>query len=570
MSSNSKDWQKLCAERKERRLQSIPKDWLIHAPPESQRNVLNVPETCGLLTGHELDITSTTDVDTLLGKLALGQWSSVEVTTAFYKRAIVAQQLTNCLTEIFVEKALARAKEVDEYFQQTGKTIGPLHGLPISLKDQFCIKGMDTVMGYAGWIGKPAEKDSVLIEILYDLGAVPFVRTNVPQTLLWGETYNHVFGRTTNPYDRYMTPGGSTGGEGALLAMHGSPLGVGTDIGGSVRIPAAFCGLYSLRPSYGRLPYQGCVNSQLGQESISSVLGPMTSSPSGVLRFTKAIIDAKPWNSDPLAVRKPWSRDEYELGEHGNGVGMCFAIMWDDDIVKPHPPVIRAMEITKAALEAAGHKVINWVPHRHAEIYKNTAQIFFADSGHDFFTDCELSGEPLIQTMSPAENAHELVLDGLPLSRTLVEKPAHLSAYDLWQLHNEKRELRKSYLDHWEATKAITGTGRAVDAIISPVSPHTACPHGCHIHGFYTVLCNNLDLTTSVFPVSFADKDLDKKLPPHEFRNQDDKAVYHLYDSELFHGLPVGLQLIGRTLEEEGVIGMTEVMDKALKAYKAA
>ena len=99
------------------------------------------------------------------------------------------------------------------------------------------------------WIGKYADKNAVLVDILYDCGAVPFVRTNVPQTLMvrppiwrtpseieralqWGETYNHVFGRTTNPYNRYMTPGGSSGGEGALVAMRGSPLGVGTDIGG--------------------------------------------------------------------------------------------------------------------------------------------------------------------------------------------------------------------------------------------------------------------------------------------------------------------------------------------------
>ena len=114
--------------------------------------------------------------------------------------------------------------------------------------------------GYACNIGKFAEDDCVLVEILYELGAVPFVRTNVPQTLMvsnvfslfcqdcgsgnvgltlssysnvqWSETRNNVFGRTTNPYNRNLAPGGSSGGEGALLAMRGSPLGVGTDLGG--------------------------------------------------------------------------------------------------------------------------------------------------------------------------------------------------------------------------------------------------------------------------------------------------------------------------------------------------
>ena len=82
----------------------------------------------------------------------------------------------------------------------------------------------------------------------------------------------------------------------------------------------------------------------------------MANSISGVKRFAKAIIDAKPWNRDPLVVRKPWNESEYALEEHGHGVGMCFAIMWDNDVVKPHPPLIRGMQLVKEALEAAGHK----------------------------------------------------------------------------------------------------------------------------------------------------------------------------------------------------------------------
>lgn len=159
----------------------------------------------------------------------------------------------------------------------------------------------------------------------------------------------------------------------------------------SVRIPGAFCGLYSLRPSYERLPYANAANAQEGQESISSTLGPMANSLSAVKRFTKAIIDGKPWRRDPLAVRKPWNDEEYALADHGYGVGLCFAIMWDNNVIKPHPPLTRAMEITKKALQAAGHKgervawfflegrpqrsndlllVIDWMPHRHMEIYK--------------------------------------------------------------------------------------------------------------------------------------------------------------------------------------------------------
>ena len=91
--SSTMSWQTLCAERKRKQLESIPKEWLITPAPEEQRNVIDVPELCGLLTDREVQITSTVDVEVLLGKLALGEWSSVEATTAFYKRAIIAQQL---------------------------------------------------------------------------------------------------------------------------------------------------------------------------------------------------------------------------------------------------------------------------------------------------------------------------------------------------------------------------------------------------------------------------------------------------------------------------------------------
>ncbi|KAI0761173.1 general amidase [Trametes elegans] len=562
------DWKALCAARKQRQLEQIPEEWTISPPPADQRNVLDIPRTCGLLTGRELDITDTVNVAVLLDKLRTGEWSSVEVTTAFYKRAIVAQQLTNCLTEIFIERALARAKEVDDYLRTQGKPMGPLHGLPISLKDQFCIKGLETIMGYAGWIGRVADRDSVVVEILYECGAVPFVRTNVPQTLMWGETFNHVFGHTTNPFNRAMTSGGSSGGEGALVALRGSPLGLGTDIGGSVRIPSAFCGLYGLRPSYERLPYCNAVNAQEGQESISSVLGPMTNSLEGVRLFTKAVIDSKPWRKDPLCVRKDWSEREYALGDHGGpGAKMSFALMWDNGVVKPHPPLIRAMTLVKQALEAAGHSVVDWENHRHMEIYKNGQSIFSADDALDLLNDCALSGEPLIQTMSPDTDAHAYALDE-PMEHAIVGERRHLSAYELWQLHREKRALRKSHLDHWEATAVRTGTGRPVDAIISPAAAYAACPHGCNSDAFYTGFCNFLDYTASVFPVTFADKALDQPAPPHAFYNHEDEAVYKLYDPELWHGMPVGLQLIGRTLEEEGVIAMTEVVDSALKVFK--
>jgi len=293
----------------------------------------------------------------------------------------------------------------------------------------------------------------------------------------------------------------------------------------------------------------------------------MTNTLSGVKTFTKAIIDSDPWLKDPLVVRKEWSQQEYELVDHGGGKNLCFAIMWDNEVVRPHPPLHRAMQITKDALEAAGHKVIDWVPHRHMEIYKCAQTILNADGAHDYMIDCAASGEPLIATMSPEIDPHPTTLEQT-LIKKLVGPPKHHSAWELWQLHKEKRELRKSYLDHWQATVSETGTGRPVDAIISPAVAYTAVPHGLNSDSFYTTLGNAMDYSCAMFPVTYVDAELDQPHPPHEFHNHEDEAIYKLYTPELFPGTPVGLQLIGRTLEEEAVIGMTEIVDNALKKFK--
>lgn len=560
----SVSWKDLVADKKQRQTASIPREWLITPPPGSVRDVRGVPEECGLLSPKELEITNTVDVELILRNLAIAKWTAVEVTLAFYKRAIVAQQVVNCLTEIFVERALARAKELDAHLEATGKVVGPLHGLPISLKDQISIKGLETTIGYVSWIGKYASRDAVLVEILYEAGAVPFVRTNVPQTLMWPETYNKVFGRTLNPNNRKLTCGGSSGGEGALIAMKGSPLGVGSDIGGSVRIPAGLNGIYGLRPSYGRVPYAGSVNSMEGQDSILSVLGPLSNSLSGIKLFMQAVSAYKPWLKDPIARRAPWNEDAYALTEHGGGQQLCFGIIWHDGQITPHPPVTRALEATKAALLAAGHKVVDWIPYKHKDIVEVTYKIWTSGSDDDYKAVATLTGEPILNTMEILADENAVVSnDFLPIQE-------NISAFKLWQLQKEKLALRQQYLDYWNKSVQISGTGRPVDAIISPMSPYGgAPPHGLNRSADYTAIWNTLDYATAVFPVTRVDPKLDANKPPHTFLGERDQAHYAMYDPETFWNAPIGLQLIGRRDEEEAVIAMTEIVDAALKAGAA-
>ena len=175
-------------------------------------------------------------------------WNAKNVLKAFIKAAIRAHVETNCLTEVMFEEALERADQLDQEFAATGRLRGRLHGIPVSLKDQVNVKGFDSTIGLTEFVNQPAEENAPVVDRLIEEGAIPFTKTNVPQALFSLECSNPIFGATHNPYKRGFSCGGSSGGEAALLASDGSCMGIGSDIAGSLRIPAHYSGCYSLKP----------------------------------------------------------------------------------------------------------------------------------------------------------------------------------------------------------------------------------------------------------------------------------------------------------------------------------
>lgn len=152
------------------------------------------------------------------------------------------------LADINFEWAKNRAKEMDKELQE-GKCRGPLHGIPISVKDELILAGTVSTNGLASKSDNLNIEDGLCVEAFKLQGAIPFTKTNVPQLVMIPETDNNVFGRCDNPHDITRTPGGSSGGEACLIGAKCSPFGLGTDIGGSVRIPAACCNIYGFKPS---------------------------------------------------------------------------------------------------------------------------------------------------------------------------------------------------------------------------------------------------------------------------------------------------------------------------------
>ncbi|KAF6813462.1 fatty-acid amide hydrolase (amidase) [Colletotrichum plurivorum] len=521
-------WELAAARKRESLAASIPAEWRVPKnllPPESQEDVTGWPEASGWLTPEELAITESTAAD-LLPKLASGALKSVDVTKAFCKRAVAAHQLTNCLSETCFDRALSTAAALDEHLARTGKPIGPFHGLPVSLKDNFNLRGLDATVGFASHVDSPAASDAALAQLLEEAGAVFYVKTNVPTAMMIAESVNNVFGRTVNPRNRNLTSGGSSGGESALISFKGSPLGVGTDIGGSLRIPAACTGIFTLRPSFGRFPTLGCRSGMAGQEAVQSVNGPMTRTITDLEMYCRAVVGSQTWLRDPRCVPIPWR--EVKLPAK-----LRVAVMWHDGIVRPTAPVARALRETVAKLEAAGVDIVDWDPVDQQQGLSLLERMFIADGGISIRKELEKTGEPFRPEMEAYSTAKEV------------------GTYDMWQIHLERTAFQKRYLDRWNAA--------GIDAILCPTTPFASVKNGTFKHVGYTGVYNILDYACVSFPTGLSvDKSVDTTDPAAKPLGPVCEAIQAEYDADAVHGMPISLQLVARRLEEEKAIAMVK------------
>ncbi|EST07179.1 Amidase [Kalmanozyma brasiliensis GHG001] len=542
-------WQEVAEAKRAQREALIPDAYKVAAdslPAASTDSVVDFPRTTGILSEREIEITETDDVSVLLKKLASGHYTAVEVLEAFIKRTCIAHQLVNPLTEIHFDDARKLAAELDAELKSTGKVRGPLHGLPMSVKDQFQIKGSDATIGYISYANKPSTADSVLVEVIKKAGAVPFVKTNLPQTIMYSESSNHLWGTTLNPHNRTLHPGGSSGGEGALVAMKGSPLGVGTDVGGSVRIPAALCGLFGLRPCSHRFPYEGAVNSLVGQITIPSVLGPLSRSLTGLTEFSKAVLAQEPWLLDPQTPSMPWNEDRFQQARTQKKLNI--GVMWHDGAIKPSPPYERAIKEVLSAL--SDHDIVDFEAYKTNEAMEILVEAFIADGGKDISAAIAPLDEPLGPCLSG------------------IGKPEY-TGHQVWLANKRKLEFQKAYLDHWNATAKQTKDGRPIDILIVPGMAYTAIPPGNDIYVAYTGIFNLVDYPAVVLPITKVDPAVDGLAKRSgDFLSEDDEKWYKKWDAEKLVNAPVSVQIVGRRYEEEAVLGYAEQVWNAFAASK--
>ncbi|GMG32983.1 unnamed protein product [Ambrosiozyma monospora] len=313
------------------------------------------------LSLEERTITNLTATE-LASAIASKKYTSVAVLKAFAHRCVIAHQFTNLAVQFFINEGIKRAQELDDHLANTGKTVGPLHGVPISLKEHMGYAGKVTHGGWVSYLDNIPKESDVTIDILYKLGCVFYVRTNEPQGLMMLDTDNNITGRTRNTHNSLLTSGGSSGGEGVCVSARGSPWGVGTDIGGSIRSPAAFSGVYGLKPTSKRVSLAGTgVSPGKGQESVYACAGPLTNSIDDIELFMDAYVNmGKPWNLDQNSLPMPWRHEVATTYKKPSDITV--AIMWDDGLVRPQPPITRGLKYLQDKLSQAGVKVIKFDP----------------------------------------------------------------------------------------------------------------------------------------------------------------------------------------------------------------
>lgn len=381
---------------------------------------------------------------------------------------------------MFFQQAQDRARELD-LLREKGQLAGPLHGLPISLKDSFQVQGTDATLGFVAYLDNgPSQENSCLVDILLRQGAVLYCKTNIPQTLMTGDSHNHVFGRTLNPWNSSLTAGGSSGGEGALVAFRGSPLGVGTDVAGSIRIPSLCCGVYGFKPTAGRVPYGK--QAPLGNPGLRSVLasaGPLANDFDALAIFTKAVLDARPAQLDSTAIDTPWRPIE------GLKAKLRFGVLAEDPLFPLQPPVKKALADAASLLKEAGHEII---PLKATEglvgfSYDVATQLWSLDKSSA--ETVSKGGEPFIPSIVVGREA----MRQIKFDRSLVPDTRSIEeALDRLALLNVKRsEIQESWREAWEQHQ--------LDAVIGPGNQSLAVEHDQYGPAPYTAIINFLDVS---------------------------------------------------------------------------
>jgi fatty acid amide hydrolase len=483
--------------------------------------------------------------------LARGEVSAGEVLRAHLDRIDQVDGRVRAFTEVLREQATADA-EASDARRKHGEARGPLDGVPVSIKECYDVAGRATTLGLPSWRGRVAEHDAAMIVALREAGAVLLGRTNLSQTMLYVEAKNPIFGQTANPWSLAHSPGGSSGGEGAAIASGMSPLGLGTDIGGSIRTPAHFCGISGFKPTLDRLPMRGYRTVNPGQETVRAMGGPMARAVADLALFFRAI-DAR--RASQLDVRVPplaWEEPDRVRLE-----GLRVGAYVDDGVLPASAAIVRGVERASAALRSRGCEVRPFQPPDVRGLVGAYLGVLSADGGMNIRAalaggEVDPSLAALRRVVSLPASARRLAARaaraiGQSSLALLLDAIGKKSVDEFWRITDRLRLYRTTLIEAMDRER--------IDALVCPAFATAALPHGAS-RGFtlassYSILFNATQLPAGVVPVTRV-----RQAETTRASGRDGLAVHAAYVDGKSAGLPIGVQLVGRPWSDHVVLAL--------------
>ncbi|HWW52753.1 MAG TPA: amidase family protein [Acidimicrobiales bacterium] len=479
-----------------------------------------------------MDPTSATTTELTLA-LHEKQISSREVLDALLAHVEKRNPALNAVVTLDVDRALVAAAAADAATAR-GAPAGALHGLPMTVKDVYETEGLVTTSGALELKDHMPTTDALAVGRLKQAGAIVFGKTNTPMYAGDIQTYNDVFGRTNNPWDTSRTTGGSSGGSAAAIAAGLSPLELGSDIGGSIRNPAHFSGVYGLKPSWGVVPSRGHIPGPPGNliETDVNCNGPLARSLAD-LQLALGVL------AGPVPEDAAGWRLELDPGAPiGDASSLRIATVFDggDSLLPVAAEVRTILDAFAAGADAAG-----------AKVEPATLPVTLTD-GFRAWQDLVL---PIIGSgLSDEEYAAFTPLDSVEGDDPAINAGrAMVSRYRTWLVANARRQHQRA---------AWAGLFERYDAVLAPVMPTAAFPHDTE----RSILERTVDVDGTAVPhltlIAWCGAIGAMLLP-----------VVTLPAGRTPSGLPVGVQVIGPFLSDARLLRIGEVLDEAGPGFTA-
>ena len=436
-----------------------------------------------------------------------GEISSLELTDYFIARIEKFDGDINAVVVRDFDRARDEARRADRELAE-GNARGPLHGVPMTIKESYDIAGLPTTWGFEQYKDNIASSDSLMVERYKDAGAIFMGKTNVPVALGDLQSYNPIYGTTGNPWNLDRTPGGSSGGAAAALAAGLTGLEAGSDIGGSIRTPAHFNGVYGHKPTWGTVPEQGHALPGVLATPDIAVCGPLARSAEDLALSMSIVAGAQPLNQGGWQLNLPKSR-------HNTLADFRVAIWPTDEMCPVDTEIADRASALGDTLRKLGATVSEYarpqfeMTKSHVTYLSLLSSVMGADLSHEQWAQAQAAAE----ATDPNDKSNEAVM-----------ARATVLSHRGWLSQNNKRErLRYAWRDFFTDW----------DILICPQTPTPAFPHDHRPFSERTIEVNGKD--QPYFDQLFWSGVVTASYLP--------STVFPTGPSE--QGLPIGLQAVG-------------------------